>query len=139
MPETARVLVANVPGMDDKIRDCLPGHDLTFIRTMHEALRALRHDGYTLVVIGLEFDDSRMLELLQYVRTLPKYREVPIVCVYAKSLSLSDAAIRNIEVAVKALGGLAFLDLGGGVIDYKRDCAFLDRVAMESGTSIRPN
>lgn len=139
MPIAARVLVATVPELDDKIRECLPGHDLTFIRTMHEALRALHHDGYTLIVIGIEFDDSRMLELLQYVRSLPKYQDVPVVCVYAESLNLSDAAIRNIEVAVKALGGLAFLDLGRGVINYKKDCAFLDRVAMESGTSIRPN
>ena len=85
MPVATRVLIANVPEMDDKVRECLPGHDLTFIRTMHEALRALQHDGYTLGVIGLEFDDSRMLELLQHVRSLPKYREVPVVCVYAES------------------------------------------------------
>jgi hypothetical protein len=125
--------------MDEKVRDCLPGHDLTFVRTMPEALRALRHDGFQLIVIGLDFDEHRMLELLQYVRTLPHYREVPIVCVHAEYLNLSDAVMKNIDVAVKALGGLAFLNLGDGVINYKKDCAFLDRVAIESGTSVRPN
>ena len=125
--------------MDDKIRDCLPGHDLTFVRTMSEAVRALRHDGFQVIVIGLEFDEHRMLELLQYVRTLAQYKEVPVVCVHAEYLNLSDAVMKNIDVAVKALGGLAFLNLGHGVINYKKDCAFLDRVAIESGTSLRPN
>jgi len=138
MPAT-RVLVANVPDMDDKIRDCLPGHDLNFVRTMPEAIRELRHDGFQLVVIGLEFDEHRMLELLQYVRSLGHYREVPVVCVHAEYLNLSEAVMKNIDVAVKALGGLAFLNLGDGVLNYRKDCAFLDRVAIESGHSIRPN
>ena len=139
MPIATRVLVANIAEMDDKVRDCLPQHDLTFVRTMSEAVRELRHDGFQLVVIGLEFDEHRMLELLQYVRSLAHYREVPVVCVHAEYLNLSDAVMKNIDVAVKALGGLAFLNLGDGVLNYKKDCAFLDRVAIESGTSVRPN
>ena len=139
MPTTTRVLVANVAEMDDKIRGCLPGHDLVFVRTMAEALAALRHDGFQLVVIDLEFDEHRMLELLQYVRSLSRYKDVPVVCVHAEHLNLSEAVMRNIDVAVKALGGLAFLNLADGVINYKRDCAFLDRVATESGQSVRPN
>jgi hypothetical protein len=139
MPTTTRVLVAHVPEMDEKLRDCLPGHDLTFVRTMNQAVSELRHDGFQLVVIGLEFDESRMLELLQYVRALPHYKEVPVVCVYAEYYNLSEAVLKNIDVAVKALGGLAFLNLGDGVLNYKSDCAFLDRIAAESGHSVRAN
>jgi DNA-binding NtrC family response regulator len=139
MPATAKVLVGNIPDMDEKIRDCLPGHDLTFVRTMAEAVGALRHDGFQLVVIGLEFDEHRMLELLQYVRSLPHYSQVPVVCVHADYLNLNDAVMGNIDVAVKALGGLGFLNLSDGVLNYKEDCAFLDRVAMESGQSVRPS
>jgi len=133
------VLVAASAEMDGKISECLPGHDLTFVRTMSEAIRSLRQDGYQLVVIGLDFDESRMLELLQYVRALPKYKDMPVVCVHGERMNLSEAVMKNIDVAVKALGGLAFLNLGEGVIDYKRDCSFLDRVAAESGTSVRPS
>ena len=125
--------------MDEKIRDCLPGHHLTFVRSMLDAMSALRHDGFQLIVIGLEFDESRMLELLQYVRTLPKYAEVPVICVHGDQLTLSEAVLKNIDVAVKALGGVAFLNLGDGAIQYKRDCSFLDRVAAESGQSVRAN
>ena len=139
MPEPARVLVADVPEMDEKIRECLPGHDLTFVRTMYDAVSALRHDGFQLIVIGLEFDESRMLELLQYVRGLPRYKDSPVVCVHAENMNLSEAVMKNIDVAVKALGGIGFLNLADGAINYKHDCGFLDRVALESGSSVRPN
>jgi hypothetical protein len=38
MTASARVLVADVPIMDEKIRECLPGHDLTFVPTLYEAI-----------------------------------------------------------------------------------------------------
>ncbi len=139
MATTARVLVADVPEMDEKIRECLPGHELTFVRTMQQAISALRHDGYQLVVISLDFDESRMFELLQHVRALPKYKEVPVVCVHDQIHNLGDAVVKNIDVAVKALGGLALLNLADGAIEYRRDCSFLDHVAIESGTSVRPS
>ena len=129
----------DIPEADDKIRECLPGHDLHFVRTLGAAIRELRRDGYQLIVIGMHFDDSRMFELLQYVRSLPHYAAVPVICVHAEYLNLSEAVMKNIDVAVKALGGLAFLNLGDGVLNYKKDCAFLDRVAIESGQSVRPN
>jgi len=125
--------------MDEKIRDCLPGHDLTFVRTMYDAIRKLRHDGFQLIVIGLDFDESRMLELLQYVRSLAGYRDVPVVCVHAEQMNLSEAVLKNIDVAVKALGGLGFLNLADGAINYKQDCSLLDQVAIESGRGLRPN
>jgi hypothetical protein len=125
--------------MDEKLRECLPAHDLTFVRTMREALAALRHDGYGLLVIELGFDESRMFELLQYVRALPKYAGVPVICCYGDHLSLSDAVVRNIEVAVKALGGLAFLDLREGSFSYAPDCRLLGALAVQTGGMLPPN
>jgi len=139
MPSATKVLVAADAETDEKIRDCLPGHDLTFVRTLHDAIRGLRHDSFQLVVIGLNFDESRMLELLQYVRALPAYKEVPVMCVHGDPLNLSEAVMKNIDVAVKALGGMAFLNLRDGALDYKKDCSFLDHVATETGAGLRPN
>ena len=125
--------------MDEKLRECLPEHDIRFVRTMADAIRQLRRDGFQLVVVALSFDESRMLELLQYVRSLPSYREVPVICVHGDHLNLSEAVMKNIDVAVKALGGLAFLNLRDGAINYRKDCGFLDRVATETGQGLRPN
>src|SRR5207237_9132569 len=139
MPEPVRVLVADVPEMDEKIRECLPGHDLTFVRTMYDAISALRHDGFQLIVIGLEFDESRMLELLQYVRGLPRYKDSPVVCVHAENMNLSEAVMKDVDIAVTALGGIGFLNLAAGAINSQQDCTLLDQVAAESGQSIRPS
>ena len=133
-----RVLCAAIPELDDKLRDCLPGHEISFVRTMHQAVAALRRDGFRLLVIDLNFDESRMFELLQYVRALPKYHEVPVICTYADHVSLSDAVIRNIEVAVKALGGMAFLDLRDGSFAHHADCARLGTMAAASSGLAAP-
>lgn len=133
------MLAAAGPELDARIRECLPGHEIIFVRTMFEAIAALRHDGFQLLVIELNFDESRMFEPLQYVRALPKYREARVVCVYGDHLNLSHALVRNINVAVKALGGEAFLDLRDGSLAYPHDCAVLDRAAAESGARLRPN
>lgn len=118
--------------MDQRARECLPGHELNFVRTMHQAVAELRRDGYQLLVIELSFDESRMFELLQYVRALPKYRDTPVICVYGDPQNLSEAVIRNIDVAVKALGGMAFLDLREGSFAYPADCRALGEVAGNS-------
>ena len=52
-----KVLVADVPEEDEKIRECLPDHELVFVRTLSDAIRALRANGYRLVVIGMHLPD----------------------------------------------------------------------------------
>ena len=137
--EKARVLVAAGPELDARMRDCLPGHEITFVRTMFEAIGALRHDGFQLLVIDINFDDSRMFELLQHIRAQSKYKQARVVCVYGDPLRLSDALVHNIDVAVKALGGEGFLDLREGSLAYPHDCAALDRTAAASAAGLRPN
>ena len=138
MPTPTKVLAAATPEMDEKLRECLPGHELTFVRTMEEAIRHLRHGWFQLVVIGLHFDESRMFELLRYVRGQPMYKDVPVVCVQGIEFLLSDAVLKNIDVAVKALGGTAFVDLRDNSLALREHCHFLDSVATE-GATLRPN
>lgn len=127
-----RVLCAAGAELDRRLQECLPGRELSFVRTMHEAVAALRHDGYRLLVIELAFDESRMFELLQHVRGLPKYREVPVICVYGDHLNLSDAVIRDIDVAVKALGGIGFVDLRDSPFAHDADCTQLGAMATQA-------
>jgi hypothetical protein len=119
--------------MDSTLRDCLPGHHLTFVRTMREAILALRRDGFGLIVIGLHFDESRMIELLSYVRGLEKYRDAPVICLQGIEVNLPDAVLKSIDVAVKALGGTAFLDLRDGVEKFSEHCGALESIALRSG------
>jgi CheY-like chemotaxis protein len=136
--EKAKVLAAASPEMDERLHQCLPGHQVHFVRTMREAVSALRHDGFRLLVIDLGFDESRMFELLQHVRALPHYKDVPVICVYGDHLNLSEALIRNIDVAVKALGGMAFLDLRDDSFAYQADCHQLGAMAAHAGGGLPP-
>lgn len=133
----AKVLVADIPEADEKIRECLPGHDLHFVRTLGQAVRELCKDGYQLIVIGMHFDESRMFELLRYVRTLPHHNDVPVICVQVEEMMLSEAVLKNMEDAVKALGGTAFVDLRNGTHAFRPHCDFLNRVAAQAAQ--RPN
>lgn len=126
--------------MDARIRECLPQHELVFVRTMHEAIRALRRDGFQLIVIGLHFDESRMIELLSHVRTLERYRDSPVVCVQGTEVGLSEAVLKNIDVAVKALGGTAFIDLReGSEMLQRQHCGLLELAAEAGGSRVRPS
>jgi len=128
----AKVLVADIPEADEKIRECLPGHDLHFVRTFGEAIRELRKDGYQLILIGMHFDESRMFELLHYVRSLPHNKDVPVICVQCQDVMLSDAVLKNMDDAVKALGGTAFIDLRDHSHVFDSHCEFLNQVAVQA-------
>jgi CheY-like chemotaxis protein len=134
----AKVLVADVPEMHDRIAECLPGHELEFVSTLAQAAVALRHDGYSLIVIGLHFDESRMFELLTHVRSLPAYEHAAVICVQGLEQTVPEPVMRTVDMAVKALGGTAFVDLRDESHHFRRHCDFLDRVASE-GSPLRPN
>src|SRR5918912_4385813 len=119
MANIAKVLVADVAEEDEKIRECLPDHDLVFVRTLGDAIRALRADRYALVVIGMHFDESRMFELLPYIKALPGYKDVPVICVQCLEVGLAEAVLKNMDDAVKALGGTAFVDLRDHAVHFR--------------------
>ena len=131
MPQ-AKVLVADIPEADDTIRSCLPGHELHFVRTLGEAIRELRKDGYQLIVIGMHFDESRMFELLRYVRSRPAHKEIPVLCVQCQDVMLSEAVLKNMDDAVKALGGTAFIDLREKQHVFRSHCDFLNQMAVQA-------
>lgn len=132
-----KVLVADIPEMDQTIRDCLPGNELQFVRTLPEAIAALRRGAYHLIVIGLHFDESRMFELLGFVRGLECYRDVPVICVHGTDSGLSRGVMKSIDVAVKALGGTALLDLRERSPALREHCSFLERAADAGGAGLQ--
>jgi len=128
----AKVLVADIPEADETIRGCLPGHELHFVRTFGEAMRELRRDGYQLIVIGMHFDESRMFDLLRYVRSGPAHKDVPVLCVQCQDVMLSEAVLKNMDDAVKALGGNAFVDLREKEHVFRSHCDFLNQTAIQA-------
>jgi len=96
---------------DARLSALLSGHDLSFVDTMDEAKRALTGRNFDLIVISVHFDESRMFDLLRHVRWQERHRATPVVCVLTTDFARHAIAAEGLEIAVKALGGTAYVDL----------------------------
>lgn len=104
-----RVLIAGTHPAVETVQHLL-GTDVDYVcaSSLDEALRRL--DAHPdLILCNVRFDESRMLELLQAVKAEPAMRETPFICF--RLTPLTAALRKSIEVAVLALGALAFVDL----------------------------
>src|SRR5437870_13665032 len=76
----SRILVACVQEAYPRLFAIFTGHELTFVTTLADAHQALKADRFNMIMIGVNFDESRMFDLLQHVRADSKYSRVPVVC-----------------------------------------------------------
>jgi CheY-like chemotaxis protein len=109
VPMKKSILVAD--HSDARISAMLNGHDLSFVRTLDEAKSTLTGRNFDLIVIGVHFDESRMFDLLRHVRWQERHRATPVVCVLTADFARHAIAAEGLEIAVKALGGTAYVDL----------------------------
>ena len=72
----SHILLACVQDGYTRLFAILTGHELTFVTTLADAQTALRADRFNMIMIGVNFDESRMFDLLQYVRADSKYTRV---------------------------------------------------------------
>jgi len=116
-----RVLIAGTDPAVETVQHLLGAEvDYVTANSLDEALRRL--DAHPdLILCNVRFDESRMLELLQAVKAEPATRETPFICF--RLAPLTAALRKSIEVAVLALGALAFVDLSSLEHDADRDAA----------------
>jgi hypothetical protein len=106
-----RVLVAGTQDAIDAARAVLGEElELAAAYSVAEALQQVAH-GVELVLCNVRFDDSRMFDFLGALNAMPGARRVPVICCRVARSPISGGARRGIELALEALGVLAFLDL----------------------------
>lgn len=105
-----RVLVAGTREVIEAARATLGGEfELATAYSVAEALAAVER-GVDLVLCNVRFDDSRMFDFLGALSARPG-RRVPVICCRVASAPISAGARRGIELALEALGVVAFLDM----------------------------
>ena len=106
-----RMLVAGTQEVMDVARAVF-GAELELVPaySVADALKALE-GGIDLVLCNVRFDDSRMFDFLGALNAMPPARRVPVVCCRALRTPMSGGARRGIELALEALGVIAFVDL----------------------------
>ncbi|MFN8657290.1 MAG: hypothetical protein U0105_13195 [Candidatus Obscuribacterales bacterium] len=108
----AKILVAHTAEGQGFLTNALADHTVSYAKTMEEAIRLLESESFSLIVCGMQFDDSRMFDLLRHCKSNPKHRDVPFGCVRLVDSNYSSPVIlESLEIASKALGATAFLDL----------------------------
>jgi hypothetical protein len=106
-----RVLVAGTQDLIDAARAALGEElELAAAYSVAEALQQVEA-GVELVLCNVRFDDSRMFDFLGALNAMPGARRVPVICCRVARSPISGGARRGIELALEALGVLAFLDL----------------------------
>jgi hypothetical protein len=104
-------LCAVAPDTEDRVRRILAGHELHFVRGIHAAEDALKRDDIRLVVVGARFDESRMFDLLDYIRKNAVHKKIPIVAAIIGVTHMSRATVAGLDYATKIFGASVFVNL----------------------------
>ena len=111
MPPATTVLVADAPDSVAAFRRALTAPlDVLSASTLDEAKAALAEHP-DVVICGCHFDEGRMYDLLRHIKAQPALARVPFVAVRCLEGELDDALYESVKIAVRALGGNAFVDL----------------------------
>jgi hypothetical protein len=107
----ARILVADTPEAFDALAETLTT-SFTLVRaTTLDAARLALEPPPNLVMCGCHFDEGRMYDLLRLMKATPEVASVPFMAVRCLEGELEDALYESVKIAVRALGGNAFVDL----------------------------
>lgn len=106
-----RILCAVAPDTEERVRRILTGHDLHFVGDLRAAENALEKDGIGLVVVGARFDESRMFDLLDYIRKSAEHRKIPIVAAVIGVTHMSTETVAGLAHTTKIFGASVFVNL----------------------------
>lgn len=107
----ARILTAVAPDAEERVRRILTGHDLFFVHHLDAAKAALDEDTIKLIFVGARFDESRMFDLLDFIRKDARHRKIPIVAAVVARLEMAFETVRGLAYATKIFGASVFVNL----------------------------
>jgi hypothetical protein len=113
MPTSRSILVADTSKSFDAFRGALSSAvPLVAAATLKDAKAAIVREPPVLVVCGCHFDEGRMYDLLRFLKAAPALQNVRFIAVRCtEDELLADALYESVQIAVRALGGDAFVDL----------------------------
>ena len=94
-----RILIAHDANHLGVVTKALEGYDLVVVSDVMGAQYQIMEDGIDLVIIGIHFDESRAIELVNIIRSDDKHKKTPIVLIRLSPTGLSE----SINVTTAAL------------------------------------
>lgn len=89
---------------------------------MPQAEQYLRERSFDLIVCTVAFDESKMFDLLQLVKSKNEWQEIPFVCARVRYYILrTPGAVAATALTCRTLGAAAFLDIANYEVDPERE------------------
>jgi CheY-like chemotaxis protein len=105
----ARILVAGIQAEIDRVcRTMSHAHELVTAKTLETAVNQIHRQGVDLIICGVQFDDSRMFELLSTLKN-NGHREVPFIVLRELPTRLSAQIEEISKEAVLLLGATDYI------------------------------
>lgn len=115
------VLIACQPSETQVLRALVPHAACVVIATTtHDAVERIAH-GVDALVCSMDFDDSRMLELVHEAHD--RQPDIPVLCCRVFGSSISDACGPGAATAAFSMGVAAFVDLANRLPMFGGDAA----------------
>jgi CheY-like chemotaxis protein len=113
MSRATRILIADTPEGVQAFRQALSTTLPLQAATSLEQARQAVQEPPAVVVCGCHFDEDKMYDLLRHLKASPPLDKVPFVAVRCVEgeMALDGALYESVKIAVRALGGNAFVDL----------------------------
>ena len=112
MAGTHRVLVAARPIVWGEVQAMLDDMaELVPVHTPEHALRILEHERIDLILVTVAFDESRMMEFVQTVKTNASANHIPVLCARVVRGLMRDSLISATRDACKACGAVDLVDV----------------------------
>jgi hypothetical protein len=131
-----RILIAAAPAAAKRLQGILAAYPMAVVQTVREAQDALAAERFTLAILGVYFDESRMFEVMSYARVGALNRDLPIVCVRGIPGNMSPTTLCMLQQTINALSGCEFLDLIAIADDDAGNALVLRRLTRHLGSAL---
>lgn len=112
MEKKKKILVAVRSRANERLSFGLSNEfDLTFCDSLKQAKLVLFTARFDLVLCGVNFDDSRMFDLLKFIKKHPYLRQIPFMCIKVFEGVLHEESFEGARKAAALLDAESFIDL----------------------------
>jgi hypothetical protein len=110
MNKPARLLLADIQTGQILLRSALVGYECFSAGTFAEGMRLMKEDGFDMVICGVHFDDSRMLEFFQEIRKQPDHAKTKLIAFRAGGTELRTVLRDSINIVRNVLHLSAYIE-----------------------------
>jgi DNA-binding NtrC family response regulator len=96
-----RILVAHELNRSEVIISALMGYELVLVSDITAAEYQVMEDGIDMFIVGIHFDDSRAIELVNFIRLNKKHKTTPVIMVRLLSSAIADFLRSTTETFIK--------------------------------------